>query len=251
MTPLDVLRRTARPILEYGRGWMADRATYGQGLAIGLEQPFSFWVNGRAGVMGDVDADLAAAAIGFMEPSMVRKMWEGRPADLTPGAASLAYRDAAAEWGRGILADHPTDELTELVSLAERIASAANPSVGILFAGWRNLPLPGDPPGAATVVLNVLRELRGGAHLSAVQAAGIGPVGAIISADDQVRGGPAGAARFGWPEPHPDPDTERRRIAEDLTDAICLPAYETLSEAEGARFVELVTAIRAAAGEIG
>ena len=38
------------------------------GAELGLPEPFDFWVNGRAGVLGAVDADVAAAAICFMAP---------------------------------------------------------------------------------------------------------------------------------------------------------------------------------------
>lgn len=235
----------ARPVLEFGRGWMADPATAGRAEDLGFDNPFGIWVNGRAGAMGDVSADVAAAAIGFMAPQMVRALWDSRPAGLSPVGAAQAYAEAAAEWGRETLADMATADLERLCALSAQVADAADPSIGALFAGWRNLERPADPAGQATVVLNVLRELRGGAHLSAVHAAGIGPHGAIMAAPDPVRGGPAGAARFGWPEPHPEPDHEKRARAELLTTVICAPAFAVLTEAEGGELVELVATARA------
>lgn len=249
MTPLEVVDATARPILELGRGWMLAPSTGERARDLGLELPFGFWVNGRAGALGDVGPDVAAAAIGFMYPPLVHQYWSARPAALRPIDAAVAYAEAAAHWGRPVLAALPDADLVELTTLARKVADAALPSVGALFAGWRALPAPDDPAGAATIALNVLREMRGGAHLSAAWAVCQGPLAAIIAAPDQVRGGQAGAARFGWPEPWPAPDEARRTEAERLTSRICEPAYASLDPDQRTRFVELVTAARATLGD--
>jgi hypothetical protein len=242
----SVADAVAGPVLEYGRGWMMADATGARAEELGFTARFGLWVNGRAGVLGDVDADVAAAAIGFMAPGAVRSFWEARPAGLSPIDAAVAYADAAAAWGREVLADVPTADLERLADLTDRVAAAASPSIGVLFAGWRALPRPPDPAGRVTVVLNVLREMRGGAHLSAVNAVGLGPHGAIVSTDDPVRGGVAGATRFGWPEPHPAGDADRRVAAERMTTVICAPAFEAIDEAEQDEFIGLVRAARAA-----
>ncbi len=246
MTPLAVVQQTARPILEFARGWMMAPETRDRGKELGLTSPFGFWVNGRAGALGDVSAEVAAAAIGFMSPEQVRIEWEAREGN-TPFDAVAAWNSAAETWGRRALAAVAESDLAELEELAAIVIGAAQPSVGALFTAFRETdPLSGDLGGRVTHRLNVLRELRGGAHLSAVQAAGLGPLGAIISTDDPVRGGPSWAATFGWPGPYPEPDTDARRLAEELTDRICVPAYSALSADQGARFVELVVAVRAA-----
>ena len=241
----EVIEATAVPILEFGRGWMMDPETASRAAELGLEKGFSFWVNGRAGVLADADADVAAAAIGFMAPDSVREYWEGRPAGLSGPRAAAAYADAAAAWGRRVLADVDDAATERLADLCDKVAAAALASTGVLFAGWRAMARPDDGPGRATVALNVLRELRGGAHLSAVQAVGLGPHGAIMSADDPVRGGAAGAERFGWPAPHPPADAASRREAERLTSGICRPGYGALEASERVEFVDLVTLVRA------
>ena len=245
LTADDVMDRTAVAVLEFGRGWMLDPTTIGRSAELGLDGPFGFWVNGRAGFLGDVDADVASSAIGFMAPAMVRHHWEtecGRThADLTE-----EYAASAAAWGRNVLAGIPSGDLDRLTDLCDRIADAAVPSTGTLFSGWRHVDRPDDPAGRATIALNVVRELRGGAHLSAVHAVGLGPHGAIMSTDDPIRGGVAGSERFGWGEPHPEPDPAARIEAERLTSAACRPAYESLDPDERTDFVRLVTAARAA-----
>lgn len=248
-TPRQAAEQTAeavgRPILEYGRAWMSDPATGARAVELGFEPPFGLWVNGRAGVLGDVDADVAAAAIGFMAPDRVRQYWESRPAEISPARSAELYAEAAATWGRQALASVPSSELERLDELADRVSAAADPSIGTLFAGWRALPRPDDLAGRVTIVLNVLRELRGAAHLAASHAVGLGPHGAIASAEDQVRGGVAGAERFGWTEPHPSPEPERRAEAERLTTSIVAPAFATLDAAEQQELISLVATARA------
>ncbi|MEL7208080.1 MAG: hypothetical protein AAGK32_07585, partial [Actinomycetota bacterium] len=193
-----------------------------------------------------VGPDVAAAAIGFMGPEQVHREWLGRRADLSAHDAAMAYAGAAADWGRRILDGYPASELAELDQLCTRVIDGAAPSVGALFAAWRALPLPDDHAGAVTVRLNVLRELRGCAHLSAVHAVGLGPLGAIMSTDDPIRGGSSWAATFGWVEPYPPADGGARQRAEELTDTICCAPYSVLTPDEGARFTHLVNEVRAA-----
>jgi len=239
------INRTAIPILEFGRAWMLAPETGRRALELGLDGGLGFWANGRAGVVGEADADVAAAAIGFMAPAMVRHHWNHRDTGHSRSEITREYARVAVRFGRVALADLPELDLIRLTDLCNAVAEAALPSCGVLFAGWRRLPQPDDPAGAATVALNVLRELRGGAHLSAVHAVGIGPHGAIMAAPDPVRGGVAGAERFGWSAPHPEPDAQRRAGAERMTSEICRPAFEALDAAERADLVRLVDAARA------
>ena len=237
---------TAKPVLEIGRTWMMDPATAARAAELDLHGPFAFWTSGRAGALGDVDADIIAGAIGFMAPSQIRSYWEARPTDVSPMAFTEAFAEAAAAWGRDAFTSLTEAELRRLTDLCNTIAGAAQPSTGLLFTAWRNLTQPEDAAGAATVALNVLRELRGGAHLSAVQAVGLGPHGAIMSTEDPIRGGAPWAERFGWSAPHPTPDTARRAEAETLTTRICRHAYDVLSDAELAEYTALVITARAA-----
>ncbi len=245
MGATSVADATANAVLEIGRTWMGAKSTGARNRDAGFESPFGLWVNGRAGVMGDVTAAVAAAAIGFMAPARVAEIWGQRPAELSPADCATLYAEAAAEWGHSTLGMLDADRLQRLTRLAMTVAEAADSSLGALFAGWREIPLPSDPAGAATVALQILRELRGGAHLAAVNAVGIGPLGAIMSVDNPIRGGTAGAERFGWPEPHPGPDPARRAEAEVLTTRAVAPAYGALSSIEGAELTELVLAARA------
>ncbi len=246
--PTETAARIATPILEFGRGWMIAPGTIARAGELGLpaETPFGFWVNGRAGALGDVPAAVAAHAIGFMAPDMVERLWESRPESMTALDAAHEYANAAASWGRTQLVDMDEADLVELAELCTAVSGAATPSVGALFAGWRELAMPEDPAGAATIALNVVRELRGGAYLAAVHATGMGPLGAIISTDDPIRGGSSWATTFGWSAPWPEPDSEARSSAEEITNQIVASVIaDALDGPERSRLVELVGAARA------
>ena len=247
MTTNEVAQATGKPILEFGRGWMVDPATAARSAELGLAAlgRFGFWVSGRAGVLGNVDPDIAAAAIGFMAPSAVRYNWQARPESLSPWDAALAWFGCAAAWGREALTPMPEDKVRRLADLSRKVIDNADLSIGTLFAGSTLIPLPGDAASDATINLNVLRELRGGAHLAACHAAGLGPHGTIMSTDNPVRGGSSWAEGFGWTEPHPTPDHQARERVEELTNIAMSSAFEPLEPAERAEFVELVIAARA------
>lgn len=246
MTAAEVAEATAKPILEFGRGWMVAPTTAAKSAELGLAEAgrFGFWVNGRAGVLGDVDRHIATAAIGFMAPAAVRTYWEARPDDLAAWDAALAWFDCGATWGREALATLPEVDVRRLADLARKVIDNADLSIGALFAGSALIPLPGDAAGDATINLNVLRELRGGAHLSACHAAGLGPHATIMSTDDPVRAGAPWAEMFGWAEPHPSPDHEARARIEDMTNAGVARVFEPLDADERADFVALVNAAR-------
>ncbi|MEM7091525.1 MAG: hypothetical protein AAF567_00875 [Actinomycetota bacterium] len=248
LTTTEAAEQTGKPILEYGRSWMMAPGTIERGTELGLMQlgMFGFWVNGRAGVLGDVDASLAASAIGFMAPEQVGTYWEGRSDELSAWDASLAWFEAAAEWGRATLASMPEDRVRRLADLARTLIDGADASIGALFTGSKLIPLPGDAAGDATVNLNVLRELRGCAHLAASHAVGLGPHAAIMSTDDPIRGGVNWSETFGWTAPHPEPNPDARIQAEAITTVAMSRVFESLSGAERSEFAGLVAEARAA-----
>ncbi len=245
-TAIDVATATAKPILELGRAFMMAPTTAARAGELGLADAgrFGFWVNGRAGVLGDVDRHIAAAAIGFMAPSAVRDCWQARPDSLSAWDAAVAWSGCAATWGRDAFAAMPEADLRRLADLARKAIDGADLSIGMLFAGAALLPLPGDAAGDVAINLNTLRELRGGAHLSACHAAGLGPHATIMSTDDAVRSGAAWAEGFGWQAPHPAPDHQARGRVEEMTTLAAAGAYESLTSDERTEFIDLVTTAR-------
>lgn len=249
LTAAEAIAAASQPILEFTRGWMLGKPTAARGDELGLLPGRGFWVCGRNGVLGDVDADVVAAAIGFMHPSKVRQFWEHRPGGHSSRQLAEEYIGCAFRWAPGALASVPAERLARLQTLGRKLADAALPQLGALFAGWRAMPSPDDVAGAVALTMHVLREMRGGAHLNAVMGLGLHPVEAALAAPPP-RGGAEWARELGWPEPYPDPTLAswRRDQAEAQTSTLLLAAYEGLSGEERAELVELITEARAAIG---
>ena len=141
-------------------------------------------------------------------------------------AAKIAPRDAAREYiacahahGRAHFAD--LDGLEEYVAAVQKIFDAVDDSSFALFAGLKAEPVPSDAPAAAFHQAMVLRELRGGAHLTAIAAVGLPSVTAhAIKRPNDV-------ATFGWAEGEVDEptadDIAKRDRAEAMTNEILEP----------------------------
>jgi hypothetical protein len=244
----DVVASTGLSVVTIGSTWMLDPGTPMFGAEVGLPGR-SFWAVGRGGVLGAVDPDVVVAAFGFVHESTLRPLWASRPAGMDPHEASRYFAHAAAAWAARTWSKRPEADLVEVSRLAEKVAVSAWPSVGALFAGWRSLSVPGlDAAGRAVLALQVLREHRGGAHITAVTATGLTPLAAILAAPPG-RGGPERAERFGWPGPYAGVAEfeAARREAEEITDRVAAAAYEGLDADERVHFVDLVGALHAAA----
>lgn len=238
MTILENVRALTIPIGDLGGRWMLDPEVIGGAREWGYPNGYAYYVTGRGGVLGDVDADVVASAFGFFHPELVRKMWEGGVGVEGARASAARYGAGCAEYGRRRLQGFA--EATRLAELAGRVVAGADVTGLALFAGWRAEPLPADDAARAFVLMHVLRELRGSVHVLAVVASGLKPVEAVLAT-----GGEENARRFGWPEPFPAVGPQAKERAEALTDEILAGLYaQVLSADEARELVALVTALR-------
>jgi hypothetical protein len=238
------VNRIATAIVALGGGYMISPEARDAGKAAGF-RGWQFYMCGRGGVLGDVDADVVTAALGFFPAERVRTAWESGRAVAAPEQAARTYAEVAAAWGRNRLGDAP--DLDRLGVLLERVVDAADPAGLPLFAGWRAVPRADDAPARVIQLAQVLREHRGGAHVVAVLSSGLTPLQAVLAGG----GGEGNAAFFGWPEPYAavaDGLRARRDAAEALTDEIVAPAYAALDEGETAELERLLTDAAARAG---
>ncbi len=234
MTPEQAAHETRDAVVSLSSGFMVDAATY----AFGAEHGFDgvdFYVAGRGGVLGDVSADIVTAAFVFFAPETVATSWD-RSATVMPRAeAAHVWAIAGHDWAR----DHLSEDVdwATVAALAGRVVAAAPVAGAPLFAGWRALPEPEDPPALALHRMNALRELRMALHAAAVLTVGLAPVEAIV-----VRS-PAMLPVFGWSEPPADPKPfhERWALAEARTDRMFGRHLAVLDATERTEFVELLT----------
>lgn len=235
MTPEQTAAGAKEAIHGLGGAFMRSRATRAKGAEIGLPD-WLIYVAGRNGVLGDVDADVVTAAMVFFPAPWVRQQWDAARVVMAPAEALAEYAQTCHAWGRARLAE--VESADRLAALLARVADAADPAGCPLFAGWRALPLPDDPPARLAQLTMVLREQRGNLHALAVLAQGLSPLEALMA-------GPAGqgnAAFFSWPEPYPDPEPLRARwqAAEAATERLVAPAFAALDEREREELVGLL-----------
>jgi len=238
MDALAAAAGTADAVSQVGSHFMLDGDTYKRGAELGFEG-LDFYVTGRGGVLGDVDADVVSAAFAFFEPGSVRTLWEQGRAVMPAAQAATEFAACCHRWAE----THVPDDLdaSRLADLAGRVVATARPACAPVFAGWRALPVPEAPKARAVHHMNVLRELRLGLHSAAVLAAGLSPLQAL-----SVRS-PAMAPLFGWPELADV--TGLQAVWDDAeanTNRAIAHAYEGLDDGERTELVELTGALRKA-----
>lgn len=133
--------------------------TLSPGKAAGYPGGFSYYVVGRGGVLGDVDASVVVSAFAFFAPSLVRSLWEAGVVVEGARKASDRYALACAEWGRQRLGAFAHAE--RLAELLAKIVDHADPTGLVLFAGWQTQACVDDALGRCYQLLHALRELRG------------------------------------------------------------------------------------------
>lgn len=221
-----------------GAALMFHPSTLAVGNEHGLDDLFAFYFGGRASVLGDVEADVVRSAFTWFHPDTVAAMWATARAAHTAAELRDIYSQALATGARTAFAAVSSTE--RFVELGRRVIDAVEPMGTALFAGWRSVPLPGDAAGAAGIVVQTLRELRGDLHVNAMSAMGFTPLQGLMARDGSAR-----AQMFGWPEPYPDGEQwqELRSEAEAVTGALMASCYAVLTDDERTELVALVTAL--------
>jgi hypothetical protein len=233
MTPEQAAHELREAVVRIPGGFMTDAATYARGGKLGFEG-LDFYLAGRAGVLGDVHADVVVAALVFFAPQVVHEAW-------ARSAAVMSRADAAREWaavGHAWAIAHLPDEVDwqTVAALLGRIVHSAPVAGAPLFAGWRALDEPEVVKALALHRLNALRELRGALHGAAVLTVGLTPVEAVV-----VRT-PSMLHAFGWSEPYPEPKPlhDRWGLAEARTDRMFGRSLAVLDDEERAELVEML-----------
>ncbi|MEU6274025.1 hypothetical protein ABZ871_16705 [Streptomyces populi] len=202
---------------------------------------FGYYFRGRGGVLGPAGPEVTAAVFGFFPLEFVRRHCRGaaHAQEITD-----RYAESCRAWGRRCLAGFSS--AARLADLLEAVADRVDVPGLPLFAGWRDVGRPADAPARVAQLAHVLREHRGGLHLSAVLATGMTPLEATLTRDNGVKR----AEFLGWRRPYPLIDGEirsRRAAAEELTDRMAAPAYGSLSVDEADELSRLLRAASALA----
>lgn len=246
LTSRDTVDQTKATIGELGSRYMLHPETMAIGTEAKYPNGFAWYMAGRGGVLGDVDADVVYAAFGFFGPGLIRKMWEAGIAVESPRAAGSRYAGACAEFGRRRL--QGVEGLGRFNELAGRVLESVDASGLPLFAALRRETAPADAPALAYWNIALLREWRGSEHVVAVRAAGLTPGQAVLSDHDDIEKGREQTKTRGFGENVSEPSdlSDRRRRAEEITSELQAPGYDVLTPAERSEFVSLVAVLKEA-----
>ncbi len=238
MDALATAIATAAPVSQVGSHFMLDGNTYKRGAELGFEG-LDFYITGRGGVLGNVDADVVSAAFTFFEPGQVRTLWDQGTAVMPSADAAREFAACCAAWAEA----HVPDDLDaeRLAALAGRVVDEARPACAPVFAGWRALPIPEPAKAHAVHQMNALRELRLGLHGAAVVASGLSPLEALSVRTPQM------APIFGWAELADVTGLQDLwEGAEERTNHAIAHAFEALDDGERVELVELAGALHEA-----
>ena len=135
------------------------------------------------------------------------------------------------------------DRAERLVDLVTAVVDGAELAGLSLFAGWQSQARVSDPLGRCYQLLNVLRELRGSVHITAVVAHGVTPLQALLA--NPNNNGSETAERFGWSGPYQDVKHLRDDFmaAENLTNVLMAQHLSVLTTVEQNELLELVTEV--------
>lgn len=234
ITPEQAAHELRDAIVNLPSKLMTNPEAYARGGELGFEG-MDFYISGRGGAVGDVPADVVTAAFVFFEREAVRVPWERSAAVMTRRQAAEAWASVYAQWADRLL---PADRDWQLCADSLAIVSdAALVSGAPIFAGWRDLPEPGDLRALVMHRLNGLRELRGALHGAAVLTVGLHPMEAIAVQT------PGMLKFYGWPTDHIDtePLHQRWALAEARTDRMFGRHLTILSDDERAALVDTLS----------
>lgn len=238
---LATAQAIATPVNAIGGAFMLHPDTLNPGKAAGYPGGFSYYVVGRGGVLGDVDASVVVSAFAFFAPNLIRSLWDAGVVVEGARKASDRYALACAQWGRQRLGTFAHAE--RLAELLATIVDQADPSGLALFAGWQTQARVNDALGRCYQLLHVLRELRGSVHIVAIVAHGITPLEALLVNPGSA--GDAQAKRFGWDGDFPNAESlhAASASAEELTNVLMARHLDVLSENEQNELITLVTEV--------
>ena len=241
MNNQELLDAACPLINDMGAAFYFIPETLAVGKAMGLGG-MEFYVQGRAGQMGNTDPEAVAAAFGYFKPALLKSVLDAANAKSEPRVTGEAFMNACATLSRAKLSG--IANLDALVAVLEKVNNAADGDGLALYAAINTEKLAVDAAGRLLQLIAILREYRGSAHLVALRAAG------VDSRTAHYMKRPDMWKQFGYTEEEAPVITDAvkaaRAEAENITDRIVEPAYAVLSDAERTVLVDGLHAVKAA-----
>lgn len=241
MNNQELLDAACPLINDMGAAFYFIPETLAVGKAMGLGG-MEFYVQGRAGQMGNTEPEAVAAAFGYFKPALLKSVLDAANAKSDPRVTGAAFMNACATLSRAKLSG--VANLEALVAVLDKVNNAADGDGLALYAAINSEKLADDAAGRLLQLIAILREYRGSAHLVALRAAGVNSRTAhYMKRPDMWK-------QFGYTEEEAPEITDAVKVAraeaENITDRIVEPAFAVLSDAERTVLVEGLHAVKAA-----
>jgi hypothetical protein len=226
---LELSHVTADPIQVVGMSFYFDPGTNERATAYGLHR-LQFYGLGRAGVLGDVDRETVERAFTFFDPGVYDFLWDNAREKADPVETASAYVQAAYEFADRTFGAIPVDVLARYAAAAHKVSGAQDVGQHLLVDGYRQYPVPENPVHAAYLGAILMRELRGGVHIVAVQSVGLSALEACYLQDPGV------FKMHGYKDDDVPAVTEEHRTlkveAEERTNTMMAECFSVLSDQE-------------------
>jgi hypothetical protein len=221
----------ADPIQVLGMSFYFDELTKVRGREHGINV-VEFYGLGRAGVLGDVETSTVVDAFTFFDSSLIDYFWTSAKTKADPVTTASAHVNAAYEFADRTFGGVDAGLLADFSDAARRVIDAQPLGVCLLVDGYRQFPTSSDPVHGAYLGAILLRELRGGLHIRAVNDADLDIVAACYLQ------GPEVFALHGYKEEQApvvtDELREKKHRAEELTNAAMASAFAVLDDEQRA-----------------
>jgi len=173
MQPTDAATAIADPLGHVaGATFYFSPASTTRASAIGIDV-VSLYAAGRGAVLGDVDPAEVDEVFFFFKPGMIGAVVEASRSVVPVPVVLEAHLAAADDFALATFGGIDEGTLAEFDTAAAAVVAGLPQGEWPLVDGYRAAPVPGAPAPAAFRRAILLRELRGGVHRQAVEAAGL------------------------------------------------------------------------------
>jgi hypothetical protein len=217
----------------------------------------------RAAALGAVPWQVVLAVFYNFSPRAVQHMagaWEVAPPERWQAARFAAAGRAMRRVGVPL----GNEQIAEARSLIDPVVAAADYAGRPMAAANASVPLPDDPLVALWQQLTVVREWRGDAHVTVLQANGVGPCACQVLStgtdeerrrlvqrtrlwnDEEWAEATDQLAGRGWLEPGGTLTDEGAAVREGIevaTDELCEPLWAPIGDEGTTRLTELIAPI--------
>ena len=243
MTPEQLSNEIAQEIQTLGMSFYFDPLTAERAKTHGLNV-FEYYGLGRGGVLGDVDTDSVFSAFTFFDQRTIDFLWTNAKQKADPVAIAADYVLAAYAFADRTFGALDPEALARFGASVRRVVDTLTPGRCPLVDGYKRFDAPSDPVHAAYLGTILLRELRGGVHIEAVNEVGLQAHEAAYLQD-------AGVYKLhGYSEesaPVATPELEaKKREAEERTTQKEAQCFAVLSEEELVNLAEVAALMFAA-----